>query len=256
MALRDEFKKERSALRDKPFKEKFRFFWTYYKWHALIWLVGLIFLGIFIYNKITAPVYLLNGIFLNADDKGEDASSALADSFTDTCAIDKGGKIIRFDTSLIYNPGDEKSSKDNYNSCQAIIKQRNENNLDFVAGPVESMQDLAYNSIFADLRKVLSEDEINLYEPYFLYVDAEVIEEFNQAYEDKKDTSSVKFPDPKDKDQMKEPVPVMIDISNRENLFGIYHEGSGRLAFSILDAGSGQDTLKKFIKYIMKQEDA
>ena len=35
-----------------------------YKWHVVIWIIGLIVLGNFVYKKVTAPTYLLNGIYL------------------------------------------------------------------------------------------------------------------------------------------------------------------------------------------------
>ena len=51
------------------FKEKLEFFWKYNKIHVFIWAIGLIILGVFLYQKITTPVLIFHGMFLNASDQ-------------------------------------------------------------------------------------------------------------------------------------------------------------------------------------------
>lgn len=222
-----------------------------YKWHVIIWIIGLIVLGNYVYKKVTSPPYLLNGILLGAED-GEDTAIELGTEFAESVGYKDTVYAVNLDTKYSYIPGDQSNAENNYKATHAIIGQVEDKRLDFVAGPTESMLDIAYNSLFAELTTTLTREERTLLEPYFLYIDGEVLEELETAFEDKKDTSNIILPDPTKPDDMREPLAVMIDISSCEKLTKIYGGSEKPLALGMISSAPNDDILRKFINYLMK----
>lgn len=223
-----------------------------YKWHLIIWIIGLIVLGNFVYKKVTSPTYLLNGIMLCAED-GEDSANTLATEFAESIGYGDTVYAVNFDTEYSYIPHDKKNSEKNFKATEKIISQNEEKLLDFVAGPVDSMLDIAYNSLFAELSTTLTPKQYEALKPYILYLDQSVITKLDEAYENDEDLSSIKLPDPKDSDNMKEPVAVLIDISTFPDIAEIYGNSGETIAMGIMTTSPNHDILFKFIDYIMEQ---
>ncbi len=222
-----------------------------YKWHVVIWIIGLIVLGNFVYKKVTAPTYLLNGILLGAEG-GEDAATTLATDFAELVGYGDTVYAVNFDTEYSYIPGSEENAENNYKATEKIISQVEEELLDFVAGPIDSMSDIAHNAMFAELTTYLSQEQFMLIEPYLLYVDNAVMEELEEAFENKEDTSKIKLPDPKKPEEMQEPIAVMIDMSSCEKFAAIYGNSDETIAIGLITSAPNKDMLIKFIDYLMK----
>ena len=229
----------------------FKDFIKIYKWHVVIWIIGLIVLGNFVYKKVTAPTYMLNGILLGAE-SGEDAATALATNFAESIGYGDTVYAVNLDTEYSYLPGDEENAENNYKATEKIVSQVEEKLLDFVAGPIDSLSDIAHNSMFMELTTYLNPEQLKLVEPYLLYVDNAVIEEWDEAYENKEDTSKIKLPDPRKPEEMEEPVAVMIDMTSCEELAAIYGNSDEALAFGLITSAPNEDILIKFIDYLMK----
>lgn len=222
-----------------------------YKWHVVIWIIGLIVLGNFVYKKVTAPTYLLNGMLLGAEG-GEDASTALATEFAESIGYGDTVYAVNLDTEYSYISGSEEHAESNYKATEKIVSQVEAKTLDFVAGPMNSLSDIAHNSMFMELTTYLSPEQLTLVEPYLLYVDNAVIEELDEAYENKEDTSKIKLPDPRKPEEMKEPVAVMIDMSSCVEIAEIYGNSDEAIAFGLITSAPNEDILVKFIDYLMK----
>lgn len=222
-----------------------------YKWHVVIWIIGLIVLGNFVYKKVTSPTYLLNGILLGAE-SGEEAATTLAADFAELVGYGDTVYAVNLDTEYSYIPGSEENAESNYKATEKIVSQVENKSLDFVAGPIDSMSDIAHNAMFTELTTYLTPDQLALVEPYLLYVDNAVIEELDAAYENKEDTSKIKLPDPKKPEEMEEPIAVMIDMSSCEEIAEIYDNSSETIAFGLITSAPNQDMLIKFIDYLMK----
>ena len=229
----------------------FKDFIKIYKWHVVIWIIGLIVLGNFVYKKVTAPTTLLNGIFLGAEG-GEEAATTLATEFAESAGYGDTVYAVNFDTEYSYIPGSEENAENNYKATERIVSQVEEELLDFVAGPIDSMSDIAHNSMFMELTTYLNAEQLKLVEPYLLYVDNAVIEELDEAFENEEDTSKIKLPDPKKPEEMEEPIAVMIDMSSCEELTAIYGGSDETLAFGLITSAPNEDILLKFIDYLMK----
>lgn len=222
-----------------------------YKWHVVIWIIGLIVLGNFVYKKVTSPTYLLNGILLGAEG-GEEAATDLATSFAELVGYGDTVYAVNLDTEYSYIPGSEENAENNYKATEKIVSQVENESLDFVAGPMDSMSDIAHNAMFIELTTYLSQEQLKLVEPYLLYVDNAVIEELDEAYDNKEDTSKIKLPDPRKPEEMEEPIAVMIDMSSCEEIAAIYGDSDKAVAFGLITSAPNEDMLIKFIDYLMK----
>ena len=78
-----------------------------------------------------------------------------------------------------------------------------------------------------------------------------MITKLSEAYENDEDVSKIEIPDPKNPEAMKEPVPVMIDLSHCEKLFPVYGEGK-TIVFGMITNAPHQTKTLNFLKFIME----
>lgn len=256
MAQNKKYRKRKVWLVGDTPKEKWNFFWKYYKWNALICLIGLFVFGSIIYKSVTVPIFQMQGFLLNTENDQEDTSAnELARDFIEANNIDTSlGRIVLND-DWTYEPGNEERAKESTAGGREMLIQKQNQTLDFITGYKETMLDLAYNTFFTDISTLLSTKQLEEYKPYLLYIDQSVSEELAQAYEDKKDLSTIEIPDPTKPEEMKEPVPVLIDISHCEKLSHIYDSPKDTLAFGFIDSAPDYKLPIDFLLYIMEQED-
>ena len=53
MALMDEFKEERASIKNGTFKQKFSYFWCYYKWHVICSVLAVVIVVSYIHAVVT-----------------------------------------------------------------------------------------------------------------------------------------------------------------------------------------------------------
>lgn len=253
MALMDEFKKEREAVKNGTLKQKTTYFWEYYKWYVIIPLVIIIAVTSTIYSKVTAPDVLLNGILLNCYnlESEQESVSELRENFYEEEKIDTTEYEITLNTTLSFST-DENAASANYNTLQALMAWTAAGTLDFLTGDLDSMTDLSYRSYFVDLREFLTEEQITKYEPYFLYIDQAVITKRNAAFDNNEDASSILTPDATKPETMEEPIPVMIDMSQSEKLTEVYGTSADALALGVIANAPNKDMTLAFIDYLME----
>lgn len=240
--------------KEKPFKEKFEIFWKYNKVHVFIWAIGLIVLGFFLFQQFSTPVIIFHGMTLNADNQKTDAADEFINNFYKSYEIDPTSGQTIFKTEYSYYPKNEKKSEENFNSSEYILVQKEKTSLDFIIGPLSAVQDIAYNNMFHDLERYLTDKELDLCRNNFLYIDTDVVNEMAAAFESDKDTSSVTIPDCANPDEMEKPVPVMIDISNCEALAGLYDldKLEEPLVIAIMTDAPDKKLTLQFIQYLTK----
>lgn len=251
MALMDEFKKERKAvLQNGTIKQKISYIWDYYKWHIMIPLILIIALISFIVNLVTRPDIILNGVMLNVYNVESQASpTELLEDFYKAQEIDSKEKEINLNSSLNYSV-DNKNS--NYQTMQVLTAWLFADQLDFITGDASSLTDLAYREYFTDLRDYFSEDELAKYQPYFLYIDYDLYMKRVETADNLEDISSIVLPDCTKPEEMKDPIPVMIDMSQSKKLTEIYGEKFDALALGITVKETNKDMTLKFLDYLLE----
>lgn len=222
MAVMDEFKEEREALKNGTFKEKLSYFWDYYKWYVIGTICIVLFVGSFVHQIVTRKDTAFNAVMLNASTMFPlETQDPYELEFAEYADIDLNEYDIFFDTSIRI---DENLIDENaYTSVQKLAVYTAAGDLDVMVTDTDSFRKYANSYTFHDLREFLNAEQIAKYEPYFYYVDQKVVDEIDAANDALDDTYVPVYPDPTKPEEMETPIPVGIYLSNCDNLRENYY---------------------------------
>lgn len=229
------------SIRKGTWQKKIEYIWEYYKIH-IITIVFFAILGFsYIYSVITEPQVLLNGIFLNA--VSHDSVEELKQNYIQENSVDTKKYDIVFDSGWKYSleAVGEDALNNNYTN-QIITVRTVAGDLDFVIGNCSVMELFSYGMYFCDLRELLSEEDLERYYPYFLYVDQAMIDEQHQMRDGTEKTVS-DLPDCNKPENMVEPVPVLINISDSEIIKKIYPSEKEAIAIGIVSGSQNKENI-------------
>lgn len=250
MTHKDELNEKRKEyFQNATLKQKFVYFWEYYKIHTFIILFLVISACYLINHFLTVKSSAINGMFLNIDKIESDTSvKSLGEEFIELQEIDTSKYEVRFNDGYTLT-GDETID---YENDQAIWVQTSAGEVDFMIGPHEYTLNYGYQDYFYDLRTILSEEQIAKYEQYFLYVDVKVMEELSEQSLDLDAEINIEFPASTNPDEMKEPIPAFIDLSQCEKITNLYGSRYDSIAFSIPANAKNLETALAFLDYLME----
>lgn len=248
MTERENVKAQRKEyFKNATAKQKWVYFWEYYKLPTIVIILIIVVASNFIYHKVTDPELILNGIFLNCNIlETEMTVENLGLEFLESQKMDTSDYTVNFNDGL-YLTGD---STFDYEGEQAIWVQSSAGTVDFIISPIEHLIEFAYQEYYADLTTILSDEQVKKYEPYFLYLDGAVLEEMANAPADSP-LDDMELPDPKKPEEMKDPIPVFINMAQCEKLTNIYGTSAESLAFCILINAPDLDLTIDFLDYLM-----
>ena len=252
MALMDEFREEREKIKNGTWKQKLGYFWEYYKWYVIVPVLIIGFVGSTIYQKVTAQDIILNGVFLNAyNSEANSGTQEIIDEFSKEQNIDTEEYEVTLNTSMYYKT-DDSSGTANYELVQTLMAWTAAGTIDFIGGDHDSMTSLAYNGYFVDLREFLNKEELKKYEPYLLYMDASFSKPLDNSFENDVAPNTIAIPNCAEPEAMKQPIPVMIDLSNNAKLGKIY-TNSDAIAVGLAQNAPNKEMLLEFLDYIMAE---
>ena len=160
MAVMDEFKEEREALKNGTPKQKLAYFWYYYKWHVIIALVVIIMIVSFVKQLTDRKDPAFYAVMLNASllDQMTSEQPDFVTDFAEKEGIDLNTSDITFDTSIriVEDSMDETS----ITSSQKLMVYVAANELDCMITDFTSFQKYANSSMFHDLRDILTDELI------------------------------------------------------------------------------------------------
>lgn len=262
MAAMDEFREEREAIKHGTWKQKLEYFWDYYKIHTLVVVAVLVFVVSMIYNHITATEPALDGIFLNAYSQKDSASTfTLMDDFAKAQKIDLDEYHID-SQQLAHVSQQEQQENANIDasiassantSLQVIMTKTSAEVLDFIVGPHASAQEFAYGEYFIDLTEILSEEQYKQYEPYFLYIDMAVLKQIREANNNLDSDIEVSIPKSTSPEDLKEPIPVLIDLTQCQKLMDAYGYEPKNLAIGVIANSTHKEMALNFIDFLMTE---
>ena len=212
MAVMDEFKEEREALKNGTPKQKLAYFWYYYKWHVIISVIIIGMLVSFIYQYVNRKDIAFNAVLLNASSLDQ-ISSEQPDFLTDFA----------------------------------------ENELDSMITDFNSFQKYANSSLFYDLRDILTEEQLQTLEPYFYYVDREVVLAIEAANDDLNTDYTPEYPDPLHPEEMQDPVPVGICLTGCKDLTDNYYFRGDGIVMGIYANAEHADTAVDLAEYLLSK---
>ena len=215
MALMDEFKEEREKMRHRPLKDKIAYFWEYYRLPTIIGLAVLVAVVSFIYGQVTKKQDILYGCILNTFQTNTDFEENLLEHMQ----YDPDHYQVVLNKTLVYSANMNENSYEKY---MVLITLISTNTVDFLTGNEAAMSSLAYNTSFADLREVLPKEVYELCEPYVLYADNYILEYNEEHFDGTEESLITEYPDPRKPETMKDPIPVMIDVTQCPEIMELY----------------------------------
>lgn len=217
--INDEIREQTKKFKDMSLKEKWEYFWEYYKINVIVIVIVGAFLISMIHNFVTAKDYCFNGLLLNASMMDQEKIAA---SFAEYAGLDTDKYECYIDASstLSYqNPSEYELA-----TSQRIVALIQSKELDGMLFDAEVFYNYAFNQVFMDLREVYTAEELAGYEGRIYYIDKA---EIRRAEESEK-ASSEKYtlvtltPDEviaeaqthRDPSAMEEPIPVGIFVDD------------------------------------------
>ena len=245
MAAMDEFRDLREKLKEQPLKKRISYIWYYYKWFIMggIALIAVI-IGT-IHGFATRTDNVLYGVVVNAVTHVDDM--ALIEDFSEYAQIDTKEYDVQFNDTLVIT---DVTTEMTVNSSQTIMVYMSAERLDLLVMDQDCFNRLAYNEIYMDLRTCFTEEELAALEDRLYYIDQTTLDAINERIDANETPDIIKTPDPFAPDEMENPIPVGIDVSDCEKLSDVYYYEDGKAFLGIAYNTNHIDMIKTFLTYI------
>lgn len=248
MPVMDEFREEREALKNGTPKQKLSYFWLYYKWYVIGGVAAIFLLVTLIHDIVTQKEDAFLGVFVNA--WPQEGSEEYLQEFAENAGINAEKYSVSADSSLYYNEGtmDETSMA----AIQKLAVYVAAGEIDVMVSDPDTTRRYANGETFADLREVLSEEQLEKYEPYFYYIDMKVVADVEEHFDEhimEEDYVPV-YPDPTKPEEMEQPVPVGVYISDCQEFLDRYIFSDETVILGIIINSQHQDNAIAFLEYV------
>jgi len=245
MRILEQIKEERAKLKGKPTKERWEYFWDYYKWPVLVGLFVLVLLVQGIVSAINQKDIAFSGILLNCKITIQD--EAFLQDFYDRAGIDGDTQEAAFYTDITLTG---ENSKNDITAFQRIMAGVATKDTDFLVGKPDAFQICAYSTgrIFIDLREFLDKDTLDKFADRLYYIDGAVLDLLDAPVGEQ--VSITEYPDPTKPETMKDPIPVGIDVSDCKALTDAYYFPNTTLYISVIANTLRPELTRTFIDYL------
>lgn len=196
---------------------------------------------------------LFYAVMLNASllDQMTSEQPDFVTDFAEKEGIDLNTSDITFDTSIriVEDSMDETS----ITSSQKLMVYVAANELDCMITDFTSFQKYANSSMFHDLRDILTDEQIQALEPYFYYVDREVVLAIEAANDDMNTDYTPDYPDPLHPEDMQDPVPVGICLTDCKDLTDTYYFRGDGIVMGIYANAEHVQTAVDLAEYLLNK---
>lgn len=249
MPVMDEFKEERAALKHGTLKEKLSYLWEYYRWSAAAVILAAAALISLAHHFITRRNPAFYVAMINATDMAPKESAE--QGFTAYSGIDASRSEIIYDTSMIIDF--HSMTGEAYTSMEKFMLLLTSAQLDAVVADPSVIQSYAQNKAFYNLSDFLTPEQTAAYEPYFYYVDYAAFDAIDAARQAHDDTFVPEFSDPRRPEDMEQPVPVGIYVTDCPALTGRFRffSQNPELVLSVAVNTKRPEIASKYIDYLM-----
>ena len=223
MAMIDEIKEQTMKMKEMTPKQKWNYFWGYYKFHVL-------FIGLILFFLITLTRDMLKSkdtvfytamVNANTDAVTEEVLAQWNGELEEILQINTKKEEVCFDTG--YNMSNDQSSQFDYTTMQKLMVMAGSQSLDAMIANTGVFEFYAQGSFFVPMEQLLTPEQYERLQPYFYYTDfatipdddANIEMEEQEALEAAKKASVMDHHDPS---TMENPVAV-----------GLFIDGSSKL---------------------------
>lgn len=174
MAVMDEYREEREAIKTAPFSKKVEYFFDYYKWPTIAILLAALAVVGFVYEMATAKDTVLYAAFINSYTEG-DEDIYIAEDFAEVLGADTKKEEVIID--MTYFLDYVEVDTDHATFLQKLVTLVAAKTLDVGSADENSYANLAYSGMFMELEAYMTADEIAAYDGDIFYIDQAVIDE-------------------------------------------------------------------------------
>jgi hypothetical protein len=249
MAVMDEFKEEREAMKHGTLKQKMSYYWLYYKWYVIVIVVVAVFIISFVHNILTRKEDVFSAAFINAWAQEGPAEEYLQ-TFAQDMGIDMNKYQINLDSYLYLTQGS--MDQTSMVTTQKVMAYIASNSLDVLAADETTFLSYAYSGALADLRTILTPAQMERYQPYFYYIDTKVLEKKTALEENIESSEILAYPDPTNPELMADPVPIAVFINNSPTLKEAYLFSEENVPMGIVVNTLRQQMAVAFLDYVMQ----
>ena len=166
-SVSDEIKAQHKKLAGKTPKEKFQYFWEYYRIPTLVTILVAAFAANLIYTIVTAKDSALSVLFING--YSEMDTEAFMSGFDEYAQID----TKEYSTSLEMNFTIQEEATDQYTmaNVQKLMALVAAKELDVIMADTSTFTNYAEPGYFCNLNEVLPQELIDKYQDRFFYYD-------------------------------------------------------------------------------------
>ena len=221
----DEIREQHQKMKGRSLKEKFQYFWEYYRVATIVTLIIVFFVGNLIYTIATAKDNAFYAILINGY-TDMDTEEYMA-GFDEFAQID----TKEYRTSLEANFTLNQDSTDSYTvaNLQKFAAQVAAKEVDVMVAEPDTYHQYVENGYLGDLREFLSEEALSACSDRLIYAD---------------------IPD----DDIEEEVPVGIQIADAALLQTSYaYAGYDEVYFGVLINSEHGENAEKFLEYIFQE---
>lgn len=221
-SVHDEIKEQqKKAFATMSTKEKFAYFWDYYKIHTIVAICVIAFVISFVRQIQENKPYAFYAVLMNAFSglDSNDTNVIWENEFLEYAGIDPETYRVCIDTSLTQSA--DGGSQYEMANRQKMAAMMHTGDIHAIIADTETFESYAHMETFYDLSEVLTEDEFALYQDLFYYTDASAFDEEDgdtlTEMEAIQKAYYAKVIDHSDPSTMEKPIPVGIRIPTSGN---------------------------------------
>lgn len=250
MPVMDDIREQTAKMKYMTPKEKWNYFWEYYR-NATLIILGIVLLVIFfIYEMVTSKDTGFYALFLNSG--CFEMSAVHNEEFAEYAGIDTDTYDVLMDTTITFNPND--FDENAYYSAMKVSALFAATEVDVFLSPENMYMYYSSNEPYYDLRTILPDDLYQKFEGDFFYIDRVALAEAETAPEEfNEDGSLVQFEDTtdhRDPSGMADPVPVGIYLTNNQKVMDMGCYPDGDIIFGIIANTTRPELALDFLRYI------
>ena len=205
--ISDEIREQHKKLKNAPLRQKLSYFFHYYfLWTVLITVVvvSIILLAkAFLQRKTNA----FSAVFLNSETNDANQGDTLKETLDKTWEL-SSREAIDLDFTSTLTPGGSQDETD-MGTITKLAAAVREKSLDAMVCDAWNFNHLADQSMFSDIRKHLSEEELTHLQGRIYYIDGAALDKKEAKTSESRE--DFRLPDPT---SMKDPIPVGVILSD------------------------------------------
>lgn len=167
--IRDEIREERKKLKGAPFKKKVSYFLHYYFIWTVLAVAVVIAIVLLTRAFLNRKTNAFTAVFLNSEEKDANQGPALEKRLEKKWSL-SSREAVELDFTSTLTPGKSRDETD-MGTITMLAADVREKSLDVLVCDPQNFNDFASQSMFLDLRKVLSEEELEKLQGKICYID-------------------------------------------------------------------------------------